>query len=127
VAPFDALVAQGKVGLSYRVDVHCVTVDPSAPPLPLLTGALPVPLLTLAPPAHASLAPAADAASLLSAPGNFTIAPCPPGTQASSDLRFCEPCKGGEFNLLAGGTCLACPMGATCPAGDRLEALPNWW
>ena len=55
------------------------------------------------------------------------MAPCPPGTQASADLRFCEPCKGGDFNLQAGGTCRPCPMGADCPAGDRLEALPDWW
>ena len=55
------------------------------------------------------------------------MAPCPPGTQASADLRFCEPCKGGDFNLKAGGTCRPCPMGADCPAGDRLEALPDWW
>jgi len=43
------------------------------------------------------------------------------------DMRFCEPCKGDDFNLVAGGICQPCPMGAKCTAGDRLEALPDWW
>ena len=52
---------------------------------------------------------------------------CPPGTQATVDMRFCEPCKGDDFNLVAGGVCRPCPMGAKCTAGNRLEALPDWW
>ena len=55
------------------------------------------------------------------------MGPCPPGTQATVDMRFCEPCKGDDFNLVAGGTCRPCPLGAKCTAGDRLEALPDWW
>ena len=52
---------------------------------------------------------------------------CPPGTQATVDMRFCEPCKGDDFNLVPGGVCRPCPMGAKCTAGNRLEALPDWW
>lgn len=59
--------------------------------------------------------------------GNITMGLCPPGTQATADMRFCEPCKGDDFNLVAGGVCRPCPMGAKCTAGDHLEALPDWW
>ena len=52
---------------------------------------------------------------------------CPPGTQATVDMRFCEPCKGDDFNLVAGGVCRPCPLGAKCTAGSHLEALPDWW
>ena len=55
------------------------------------------------------------------------MGPCPPGTQATVDMRFCEPCKGDDFNLVAGGVCRPCPLGAKCIAGDHLEALPDWW
>lgn len=63
----------------------------------------------------------------LRALGNITMGLCPPGTQATVDMRFCEPCKGDDFNLVAGGMCRPCPMGAKCTAGNRVEALPDWW
>ena len=60
--------------------------------------------------------------------GNVTISACPPGTHLSDNLRSCESCQGGEFNLVAGRTCKPCPLGATCPYPyDRLEAQPDWW
>lgn len=55
------------------------------------------------------------------------MGPCPPGTQVTVDMRFCEPCKGDDFNLVAGGVCRPCPMGAKCTEGYRIEALPDWW
>lgn len=55
------------------------------------------------------------------------MGPCPPGTQVTVDKRFCEPCKGDDFNLVAGGVCRPCPMGAKCTDGYRIEALPDWW
>ena len=111
-------MTQGKVGVTYPFNVQCSTTDSSALPLPALHGARAelrcVIVFSLS---HSRCAPS----------GNITMGLCPPGTQATVDMRFCEPCKGDDFNLAAGGVCRPCPMGAKCTAGNRLEALPDWW
>ena len=103
------------MGVTYDIDVQCSSPDPVALPLPDLHGA------------HVLSECFITSRLKLRCAGNITMGPCPPGTQVTVGMRFCEPCKGDDFNLVAGGICQPCPMGAKCTAGDRLEALPDWW